>query len=192
MSLSLITAPVAEPITLAEAKIHCNVDSDLTADDALLTSIIIAVRMAAEKETKRSLMPQTWELTQDAFTPVLLLRRPPVVSITSIKYLDTAGALITLAGADYTLDTSSDFKVARVVPAYGTVWPSTYQYINAVRVRYLTGYLTAAAVPALAKSWMLLGIGTLYAQRESIITGTIVAELPDDFFCGLLDSLRVY
>ena len=60
----LVTAPAAEPLTLAEAKLHLRVDD--TADDALIGALITAARQHAEHDTRRALVTQTWKLALDA------------------------------------------------------------------------------------------------------------------------------
>jgi len=49
MPLQLVTPPVDEPVTLAEAKLHLRVDFD--EDDALILALISAARQAAEAIT---------------------------------------------------------------------------------------------------------------------------------------------
>ena len=65
MTLKLITAPAAEPVLLADAKLHLRVDH--IADDDLITSLITAAREAAEHLTGRALITQTWERVLGAF-----------------------------------------------------------------------------------------------------------------------------
>jgi uncharacterized phiE125 gp8 family phage protein len=198
MSLKLITAPASEPITLADAKLHLRVDIGVTADDTLITALIVAARQGAEHITGRALMPQTWELALDSFDEQnsatsahayrITLPKPPFVSITSVKYLDTAGMLQTMAAADYLLDTHDE--PARIMPAYGTCWPATRDQANAVLIRYQAGYADAAAVPQQIKNWMLLRIGMLHANRESVVAGISIAEVPQ--VDRLLDAYRVW
>jgi uncharacterized phiE125 gp8 family phage protein len=186
MTLKLITAPATEPITIAEAKLHLRVDS--TDDDTLITALIVAARQGAEHITGRALMPQTWELALDEFEDIIRLRKAPLTSITSIKYLDTAGVLQTLTTSDYLLDDHSE--PARVMPAYGASWPSTRDQANAVLVRFAAGYANAVTVPQEIKSWMLLRIGMLYENRESVAAGVTLAEVP--YVDCLLDAYRIW
>lgn len=166
MALKLITAATTTPVTLAEAKLHCRVDG--TDEDALITSLITAATETAEQQLAgRVLMQQTWELTLDAFPGVFELTRVPVQSITSLKYYDTAGVQQTMAGADYTLDTTDDIGWALVTPAYGTDWPETQDRPNAVSLRFVAGYANAAAVPEPIKQWIKLMVSTMYENRET-------------------------
>jgi len=188
MSIKLITAPANEPLTLAEVKAHLRVDD--AASDALITALIVSAREMAEHQVGRSLMQQTLELTLDQFPDAFILQRPPVISITSVKYLDADGIQQTLAAESYVLDNSSDSTAAYLICAYATSWPTTRSEANAVRVRYLAGYANAAAVPQGIKQWMLLQIGHWFATRESTNVGNIVNEMP--FLGGLLDRYRIY
>lgn len=188
MALKLITAPAAEPLSLAEAKLHLRVDH--ADEDTLITALIVAARGCAEHETGRALVTQTWELVLDAFPEAFVLRKPPIASVTSVKYIDPAtGAEQTLDLADTLLDEISE--PGYLVPAYGKAWPEARATANAVRVRYVCGYGNAAAVPAAIKQWMLLAIGTMYEQRGTAVAGTF-APLPDRFWGALLDPYRLY
>jgi uncharacterized phiE125 gp8 family phage protein len=187
MALKLITAPAVEPLTLAEAKLHLRVTG--SDEDALITSLIVAARRMAEQRSGRALCDQTWELALDAFPAgAIELPRPPVSSIVSIKYLDAAGADQTLAADQYALDNYGGQHWA--LPAQDVAWPGTLAAANAVKVRFVAGYGAAAAVPADIKAWLLLAIGTLYAQRETVVADQAV-ELPGGFWQSLLDPYRV-
>lgn len=188
MALIRIAAPASEPLDLATAKLHCRVDG--TDEDALITALIVAAREQAEHETGRALVTQTWELVHDAFPEAFTLRKSPIQSVTSIKYLDSSGVEQTLDAADYLLD--KDSEPGYVVPNYGKAWPASYGVPNSVRCRYVAGYGAAAAVPQAIKQWMLLAIGSMYAQRETFVAVTAISGIPDGFWSGLLDPYRLY
>jgi uncharacterized phiE125 gp8 family phage protein len=187
MALIRITAPATEPIDLATAKLHCRVDG--TDEDTLITALIVAAREQAEHETGRALVTQTWEQVHDSFPEAFVLRKAPIQSVTSVKYLDSAGVEQTISALDYLLD--KDSEPGYVVPAYGKAWPASYGVPNAVRCRYVAGYGAAAAVPQAIKQWMLLAIGMMYSQRESGAAAQM-HTLPDRFWGGLLDPYRLY
>lgn len=187
MALKLITPPTAEPITLAQAKAHLRVE--VSDDDTLIGALITAAREAAESSTQRALMLQTWELSLPCFPPSDAIRLPkaPLSSLTSISYVDSDGETQTMAEAAYQLDVHSE--PARILPAYGTTWPTTREHPNSVLVRYQAGYADADAVPAQIKAWMLLRIGSLYENREST-TGLTMNGLP--FIARMLDQYKIW
>lgn len=187
MGTVVTTAPTVEPVTLAEAKLHCRVD--VSDDDALITRLISAARSMAEQKTERSVSEQTLTLYLDAFPPgAIQLIRGPVTAINSVQYYDQAGLLTTLSAADYSLDNKQ--HTAWVLPAYGVTWPSTYDVGNAVRVEYAAGW-APADVPADLKAWILAAVASMYAQRESIAQSDRVPR-PVTFIDGLLDRWTVY
>lgn len=183
MSLSLATAPTSEPLALADAKAQILISDDITDQDVYIeTTLIPAVRDRAELATQRAMLPQAWDLVRDGF-PVdgyLELPKPPLVSVTHVKYRDTAGVLQTWAASNYVVEAPAGPRCrrGRLSLAYGVTWPSTYRQAGDVTVRFICGYANAASVPPLLKAAMLLDLATLYAQRENVVTGTIVAVLP--------------
>lgn len=203
MTVRVVTEPPAEPLTLTEAKRHLVVDSDFTTDDTYITALIPVARRYAENYTRRAFVQRTLELTLPYFAgyqSVIVLPQPPLISITSVKYLDADGVLTTIAAADYQVDTYS--MTGRLKPAYLKSWPVvTRNDFNAVQIRYEAGYSPsgspasdldyAANIPKTLKQWMLVRIAQMYEQRTPIITGTIVATIPRDFVDGLLDELIV-
>lgn len=210
MSLKLITAPTGLVIDVASVKAYLNIDG--TDSDAELEAMIGAATDYAEQMTGRALLPQTWEVALDRFPclnfhhdnfhhdnllrfdyrlQAIQLSNIPVASITSIVYTDTDGATQTLSDTLYTLDAASDCGSAYVVPAFGTVWPMTQASINAVRVRYVAGYASAAAVPDAIKSWIKLQIGAMYENRESeVVIRGVCVQL--GFVDRLLDKYKVF
>lgn len=213
MSLTVITAPSIEPVTVAEAKAHLNIASSVTDDDSLIASYIKAARRHGENITRRAFVATTFELVLDEFPGSFVVRelggygcrpqsiyrehielpRPPLQSVTSIKYLDASGTEQTLDASRYVVDTGSE--PGRVFPVFGQTWPTTLDRQNAVRIRYVSGWpldLTtspdSATTPEDIKAWLLTRVAGLYEQRESFVLGQTVAAMPRDFVDGLLDA----
>ncbi len=193
MAYKQLSAPAAEPLTLADAKRQLNVDPDFTDDDLVITRLIAAARQYAENRTRSSFITQQWSLVSDGFVcsgssgGVMVLEHGPVQSIDSITYLDMAGTVQTMPPSDYVADLSG--VLGRVQPKFGQVWPATLPQIGAVTVNFTAGYgATAASVPEGLVHWIMLRIGSLYAIREDVVTerGVTVATVP--FFDGLLDA----
>jgi len=190
MSLAIITAPSIEPVSLADARLHCRIDS--TAEDDLLAIYITAARQMAEELTNRALITQQWRQTLDAWPAEdVRLDRSPQVSIDSVTYIDTAGATQTLSSAAYVLDAAT--SPGWLIPADGATWPSTDTVANAVSITYTCGYGDAASdVPAPIRSWILLTVGYLYAQREAVDLTGKASAIPSRFVDRLLDPYIVY
>lgn len=174
---------------IADASLGAGAPSTNTTGDPLLSALIIAARQQAEKETGRALITQQWEYTDDDFDCRIQLPKPALISVQSVKYLDTNGVQQTLDSGEYQVVTSE--LVGYLQPAYSKSWPAYRPQPDSIVVAYTCGYGAASAVPQSIKAWMLMAISTLYSQREAIITGTIVAEVPRDFFAGLLDPYVV-
>jgi uncharacterized phiE125 gp8 family phage protein len=61
----LLTAPAAEPLSLAEAKAFLRVEHD--DDDGVIAALIAGARLYVEGQTRRALLTQTWRLVLDAW-----------------------------------------------------------------------------------------------------------------------------
>ena len=92
MALILITPPAEEPVTLAELKAWCRVDT--SDDDALITGLGIAAREYVEQALGRQLVTATFDLIYDAFPEAAIrIPRPPVQSVTPrLSFRFTSGA----------------------------------------------------------------------------------------------------
>lgn len=190
MALKLVTAPATEPLTLTEAKTHLRVDG--SDDDTYITSLITVARKYCEGFQNRAYITQTYDLTLDAF-PInnITLKPPPIQSVTSIKYYDTAGTEYTFDASNYIVDTDSE--PGRISLGYLKTWPIiTLQPINGVKIRFTAGYGDAASsVPETVKQAMLLLIGHWYENREPVITGMSVSSEIEFTARALLSMDRV-
>lgn len=188
MALRLVLPPTVEPLDVDMVKMWTKIEQD--AEDAMIEQLMIpAIRAVAENFMERSLMTQTWELTLDAFpASAIELRRPPIQSIASVKYIDANGTLQTLSSSEYALD--SDSEPGWLVPAEDTDWPETRNVVNAVKVRFVAGYANAAAIPADIKVWIAMHVATLYVNRETVNIGNVINELP--FVLDLIHPYKIY
>lgn len=168
------TAPVLEPITLAEAKLHLRVTS--TIDDDLIETLIQAAREWCEGYAGRAYITQSITLKMDSFVDVLDLPRPPLVSVTTVKYVDSAGDTKTLSDSVYTVDTASE--PGRLLLGYNQSWPTIRSVAQAVEIIFVAGYgATTATVPYRVKAAMKLLIGHLYEHRE-VASEIALKEVP--------------
>jgi uncharacterized phiE125 gp8 family phage protein len=184
MGLKLISPPVTTPVTLAEAKAHLNyVDSDR---DTTIAAYIAAATASCEAFLGRALIDQTWDLVLDAFPAdsahlEIKIPKPPLIEVTQIAYDDGNGDEQIIPSGNYYVDNVSEF--GWVVPQGGLSWPTTLDAINSVRVRFRAGYQdtnspAGNAVPDDIKQAVLLTIGHFFENRETVVVGTVVYQLP--------------
>ena len=173
----LVTGPSSEPITLAEAKLYLRVDD--TTEDALITAIITAARRKFENDTYHYLMPQTWELylnQNEINAEQISINKSDITAISSVKYYDQSNTQQTLSTNDYQTAIQG-----RPYSIQLTTVPQVYNRLEAMVIRFTLGYTNAAAVPEDIKTAIKTLIGTLYENRQTIVTGTQVNEVPDTY-----------
>jgi len=106
-----------EPLTAAELARHLRLDSE-DPGYADLSAVITAARQSAERFLNATIANRTRTLRLDAFPAadgVLYLPRGPVTAISSIAYVDAAGANQTVAS--YLLVSDADGLADRLGPA---------------------------------------------------------------------------
>jgi len=183
----LVTAPVLEPVSLAEMKEHLRITH--TDDDASIYAVQRAAREMAETITGRSLITQTWRLYLDAYPPgsVIELRRPPVQSVTSVKSYPQTGSAITFASTNYTVDTTG----WRLALNNAVGWPTTtLRSVRGVEVTYVAGYGdNPGDVPESIRGWIKLRAAEMFENREASVVGSVATTL--QFVDNLLGPYRV-
>ncbi len=178
MTLRITTPPSETPVSLAECKTQMKIDADLTAEDTLITALIEAAVVFAQRRLRRQLCAATGIMLLPRFPAdgLIVVDSPPLSGITSIVYLDSAGDQQTLATDQYTVDTSS--RPGRILRPYGVAWPATYTAHNAVTITADVGYGAAADVPQDYRLAIKYLVAHWHATREPMITGTIVSNVP--------------
>jgi hypothetical protein len=180
MALVTLTPPSIEPVSLDELKAFLAIDPGLTAQDAMLSSLLTAARTWCEAYTQRRFLTTGMRLLMDFFPGYVDLRLagsrvsspfvsgpnavlvgiryamelpyPPVQRIDLFQFVDTnGGASVLTEGTDYFADLLS--QPARLTPPFGSMWPVARIVPNAVQVDYTCGYGdTADKVPEGVKS----------------------------------------
>lgn len=183
MALSLVAAPSVEPVTLAETKLQLK-RGDITEEDTLINGLRAAVRERAEMATNRAMLTQTWDDIRGGFPcdPFIVLAKPPLQSVTYVKYYDVNGTLQTLSSSTiYQVEAPAGQRCARgqIALRYGQSWPSTQDRIDAVQIRFVCGYGDEPAdVPGMLKAAMLMDLAALYADRQNqIVEGSRVHQI---------------
>ena len=190
-SLTRTTAPAVEPVTLAEAKAHCRVDT--STDDAYIVSLITAAREWVEQYLDRSLVHQQYVMRLDSFPYEIELPRPPMATVgtnTAVTVAYTLGdeSTATLSTASYRVDRQATPGVVRQL-RNGT-WPANLDDYNAVTVTWWAGYgSSGSSVPVAIRHAILMLVGHWYEFRTSVLTGSISKEI-EFGVKSLLDSQR--
>lgn len=186
-SVTLSSAPAAEPISTATAKAHIQIASGVTADDTLVDGLVAAARHWVEQATGLRLITQTlvarYDAAPNAGAP-LLLPVGPVQSVSSITYyeLDNTSATVptgTFSSASYLVDPYS--PQPRVALHNGATWPDNLRAVNALDVTFVAGYGAAGSnVPQPILHALLMLVAFLYDQRSAVGVdpGLTIAEMP--------------
>lgn len=148
LNVRVVSGPIAEPITVQQAKAQARIDAGSTLDDPLFAIYVPAAREYAEEYTNRAFFNQIWIRTLDSFPlatgydstigpadrqawavagqiwnlVAIDLPGGRVVQVISITYVDENGVTQTLDPSTYRVDLSSE--PCRLTPAPAVaVWP---------------------------------------------------------------------
>ncbi len=195
MSIVRTVAPAWPVVTLEEARQWCRVDAlgspPTHEDDELIMNMCVQPAIdeldGVDGWLGRALVTQTWRMKLPSFPAgCIRLPLPPLQSVTGIVYLDRDGATQTLAPSAYQVIV--DDEPGRIQPVYGTIWPTARAQSGSVAITFVAGYGAPSAVPQIIKNYILHRAAQSYAQREAVISGTIIAEVP--FVRANLESIR--
>lgn len=180
MALSLVTAATVDPVSPDDVVQHCRINVN---DPAQLQRLIKTATLHVENFLERKLLNQTWDDKRAGFPrSVLTLPFPPVSSVTSITYIDTAGATQTWASNQYQTDLPAGpwAAPARIAPIAGVSYPQTSPFVfNAMTVRFVCGYgSNPINVPAPIRTSLLMLIAHWFEHPEQVNVGNIVTEMP--------------
>lgn len=183
MEYLIATAPSTEPVSVADAKLHIRaITGDTTEDAAIITPLITAAREYCENITGKALAAQTIEAYPDRFTNIIVLPRPPVTSVTSIKYTDADGIERTMDAGDYLVDTKFGRVAFKKIPSF------TPALLNPIKITYEAG----GAVPKTIRQAMLLLIGHWYENREAVVVGAVASIKLELAVKALLNQSKVW
>jgi len=184
---------------------------DFSDDDTLIGELIKTAQNMAEEYTGRAITNQTLQLFLDRLpyysdeqlregvytapdlnsnANYIVLPKPPVSTISHVKYYANDDTASTFAASNYYKDTTS--TIARVVLKNGSSWPtlSELRQANAYEVQYVAGYGSSASdVPTPIVHAIKLLATHLYENRE-IVTSMSVNSIPNTV-AALLNPYRI-
>jgi uncharacterized phiE125 gp8 family phage protein len=168
MKYKITTAPTVEPVTVAEAKLHCRIlGSD---EDSVLSGFISAAREYAEAYHCKAYATKTITAVADSLVSAYSLPVQPVSSITSITIKDSSSSKIDIT-SKFELDEFTGeiiLKPSEDLPSIGLY------HINPVEIVYKAG----AEPSKKTKQAMLLLIGHWFENREEVVVGQQSFSVP--------------
>lgn len=162
-SIVQTVAPSQTPVSLDELKARLRITNG--EEDSLLSGYLKAATDYCQEYQWAQYCTATFVERFDRFPPYFCPQRNPIISVTSLAYVDTAQQSQTLTvTTHYTVDSYS--KPARIVPAYNYTWPATYGHINDVTLTYTAGYGNPSDVPEEIRHAILLKAAQQYGDCE--------------------------
>lgn len=195
----LVTAPVIKPVTRTEAK--AALDIGYTDKDTLIDGLIAAATSYLDGWSGilgRALCEQTWRQDYDGYgcyesgrrvehrySYGAKLRLPlfPVISVTSVKYLDTSAVEQTISSSNYSLKNDDEGAYIQFISTFA--FPNLYIEPASLYATYKAGYADAgtspnltSTVPDAIRQAMFLLIRHWFDNPNAVIVGQTIEEVP--------------
>jgi len=172
MAFVLVTPAAELPIALEDARIQCQIDDDITDEDALIDSFIGAATDYCERYIGRPLITQEQQYL-GFFSPNIELK-PNLISVEAVQYYSESGDIKDLAFAEYYTDTASPIGRLCLLDRAPKV---RLNHPQPVTINFICGYGSAADVPEGIKQCIRLLVGHWMRNRE--LGGAISGELSE-------------
>jgi hypothetical protein len=192
--LKIDTAWTTSAVATSDQKSFMRVD--FSDDDTLIAELVKASQNVIETYINRAITTQTLSLFLDrlpfyndvklqegVFTApdleynsnYIVLPKPPVASVTHVKYYANDDTASTFSATNYYVDTISE--QARVVLKKGVSWPTVAETrnANAYEIKYVAGYGGASDVPEPITQAIKLLTTHLYENREAVTSLSVNA-----------------
>jgi uncharacterized phiE125 gp8 family phage protein len=186
MNVTVLVAPAAEPLALAEAKDYLRIAYD--GEDGLVAGLIASARARIEELAGVAMISRTLRVTLDRWPNGALERRSmrlpvkPADELVAVRVFDYSGAAETVTER-FDLDIG---RAARLVWASGAFpWPR--RRINAIEIDYTAGF---GEEPGDVAEGLQLAVKRLVAHAyHARDAETIAGPLPEDV-AGLISPWR--
>ncbi len=200
-----ITMPTEYPVTLSDlVSVHIKVD-DTDPEADLINEYIKAATELVEDYTQRTFMQTVWEYQAPDFSEMdcegyLKLMKAPLVSVESVKYVDSDKVEQTMDTSDYQVQ-SGLLNAPGRIKFIGSV-PSLDDRPDAVKIRFTAGYGAEGATTdqqrtaisekraSRAKIAILRAVAGFYEHRQDE-SRTPVYELTENIR-AILSPLRLF
>lgn len=176
MSLTLISGPALEAVTLAEAKHYLRLGDP--AEDVLVQSLIVTSRAHIEAALGLALVTQSWRLAIDRWPDdgIVEVAIAPLRSVTAIRARMIGASPVTLPLAGFAIDTG--LRPARIALRPGAI-PLTTEPISGLEIDLVAGFGDQPAdVPPPIRHALLLLVSHWYENREPALVGHPSTRIP--------------
>jgi uncharacterized phiE125 gp8 family phage protein len=172
MTITIITPPVSEPVSLAEAKAFLRLET--SDEDDLVSHLISTAREAIERSLGLALITQTVRETLDAFTGsgvqnhgrAYRLAVQPLVSVTAVAVRDASGGSTPWDADQYFV--MPGLHGCLVLTPDGR-FPASTLGAGGIEVTYVAGFGAAGAqVPNAIRQAILLAVADGFENRTGI------------------------
>ena len=167
MPISIVTPATNDPVTLAEFKAHERITH--TEEDGVIAKKLSAATQFVQAIADRQLVDATLKEVFECWPSKRLIHlgRPPVDSVSSVKYYDTSATptLTTMSTDDYRVYTFQDQPGILEIDE-ATVLPDLDDRIYPIEVTFVAGYGAQAAVPEIYKEALHLVAADYFNNRE--------------------------
>lgn len=208
--ISIVSGPLVEPISTAEAKTHLRVDT--STEDSYIDGLITISRQLCEQYTNRAFITQTWKLFLDKWPisqnkewwsgvkelPVnyeqdsgsIDLPKAPLQSVTHIKTYNDEDTATTFSSSNYYVSTYSGDEApkGRITLRRGQVWPTFERVADGIEIQFVCGYGDAGSdVPRQIRRAIEEEVAYRYEHRGDKLDFTTVMS---DTALSLLENFR--
>lgn len=163
MKTIMTAPPMAEPVSLDEAKLHLRLDS--ADEDALITRLIAAARRQVETAAGLVMISQEWSVFLDRWpaSPILELPLAPIRAIEEVRTYGEDDESSLLDPAHYYADTL--LRRPRLVLRRDRVWPPPGRLANGIEIKVVAGYGGTIDVPEGLRLAILKLVAHWYENR---------------------------
>ena len=162
MSLTLLSGPAVEPLSLAEAKLWLRVDH--AEEDDLIAALTTSARLIVEATAQVLLIDQSWRIALDDWPPARLLELPlrPVRALQAVRVFAADGTSELLASAEFAFDAALH-RPRLALPAGA---PGPGRALAGIQIDLLVGFGAGPAdVPEPLRQAMRLLVARWYERR---------------------------
>lgn len=182
MSLEVVETTGDPPVTLQQAKDHLGITGNDS--NARVQPLLDAAVSHVATIIRRTLRGQSLVLRLRAWPDgPIRLPRPKLVSVESVKYLNSDGTLTEISADAYVVDENA--TPGTIEPAYGRSWPTARDQAGAIVIEYTAGPGTIEAEIVAA---ILLQLEELYDGSQNELRQRAIANL----LAPRIEPLRVH